>query len=127
MLSACAAPTPEIIEREVVVEKPVVQTVVVEKERVVEKPVVQTVVVEKEVPVEKVVKETVVVEKEVQVEVTKAPTVVTYPRSETLYISGAAWGPPSDWNPFITWSKANTSATVGLIYETLFMFSPLTG
>ena len=37
LLSACAAPTPEIVEKEVVVEKPVVQTVVVEKEVVVEK------------------------------------------------------------------------------------------
>jgi len=49
-----------------------------------------------------------------------------YERSETLYISGAAWGPPTDWNPFITWSKANTSGTVGLIYETLFFYDPLT-
>ena len=55
VLTACAPPTPEIIEKEVVVEKPVVQTVIVEKEVVVEKPVVQTVVVEKEVVVEKVV------------------------------------------------------------------------
>ncbi len=44
VLSACAAPTPVVVEK--VVEKPVVQTVVVEKEKVVEKPVVQTVVVE---------------------------------------------------------------------------------
>jgi peptide/nickel transport system substrate-binding protein len=50
----------------------------------------------------------------------------TYERKETLYVSGAAWGPPSDWNPFITWSKANTSGTVGLIYETLFMYDPQT-
>ena len=35
-LSACAAPTPEVIEKEVVVEKSVVETVVVEKEVVVE-------------------------------------------------------------------------------------------
>jgi peptide/nickel transport system substrate-binding protein len=82
-------------------------------------PVVETV----EVPVEK----TVVVPEEVIVEITSTPSVPFYERSETLYISGAAWGPASDWNPFITWSKANTSATVGLIYETLFMFSPLTG
>ncbi len=60
------------------------------------------------------------------VEATPEPAEAVYERSETLYISGAAWGPPSDWNPFITWSKANTSATVGLIYETLFMYSPLT-
>jgi len=32
ILSACPAPTPQVIEKEVVVEKPVVQTVVVEKE-----------------------------------------------------------------------------------------------
>jgi multiple sugar transport system substrate-binding protein len=43
-VAACAAPTPEVIEKEVVVEKPVVQTVVVEKEKVVEKEVVKTVV-----------------------------------------------------------------------------------
>jgi len=55
---ACAAPTPEVIEKEVVVEKEVPVTVEVEKEVIVEKPVVQTVVVEKEVPVE--VKKTVV-------------------------------------------------------------------
>lgn len=48
-----------------------------------------------------------------------------FPRDETLYISGAAWGPPTDWNPFITWSKANTSGTVGLIYEPLFFYDPL--
>ncbi len=48
-----------------------------------------------------------------------------FPRHETLYISGAAWGPPTDWNPFITWSKANTSGTVGLIYEPLFFYDPL--
>jgi peptide/nickel transport system substrate-binding protein len=78
----------------------------------------------------KIVKETQVIKETVVVQPTPAPAevpTVTYERDETLYISGAAWGPPSDWNPFITWSKANTSATVGLIYETLFMFSPLTG
>ena len=48
-VAACAVPTPEVVEKQVVVEKPVVQTVVVEKEKIVEKPVVQTVVVEKEV------------------------------------------------------------------------------
>ena len=48
LLSACGpAPTPVVVEKERVVEKPVVQTVVVEKEKIVEKPVVQTVVVEK--------------------------------------------------------------------------------
>jgi peptide/nickel transport system substrate-binding protein len=67
MVAACAGPTPQVIEKEVVVEKPVVQTVVVEKEKVVEKPVVETVIVEKEKVVEKTV--VVEVEKEVTVEV----------------------------------------------------------
>ena len=67
LLSPQSPITPEVIEKEVVVEKPVVETVVVEKEKVVEKQVVATVEVVKEVPVEKVVKETVVVEKEVVV------------------------------------------------------------
>ena len=54
-LVACAAPTPEVIEKEVVVEREVPVTVEVEKEVVVEKLVVETVVVEKEMVVEKVV------------------------------------------------------------------------
>ena len=51
-VTACAQPTPEVIEKEVVVEKEVPVTVEVEKEKIVEKEVVKTVVVEKEVPVE---------------------------------------------------------------------------
>ena len=61
VLAACAAPTPQVVEKEVVVEKPVVETVIVEKEKVVEKKVVETVEVVKEVPVEKEVKVEVVV------------------------------------------------------------------
>jgi ABC-type sugar transport system substrate-binding protein len=49
---ACAPSTPQVVEKEVVVEKPVVETVVVEKEKVVEKPVVETVIIEKEKVVE---------------------------------------------------------------------------
>jgi len=49
LVAACAPSTPQVVEKEVVVEKPVVETVVVEKEVVVEKPVVETVVVEKPV------------------------------------------------------------------------------
>lgn len=54
------------------------------------------------------------------------PGTGTYPRNETLYISGAAWGAYSDSNPFITWSKANSTGTRGLLYETTFMYDPLT-
>ena len=73
LLAACAPATPQVIEveKEVIVEKSVVETVVVEKEVAVEKQVMQTVVVEKEV--EKKVVETVVVEKEVVVTATPEP------------------------------------------------------
>ena len=37
LLAACAPGTPQVIEKEVIVEKPVIETVVVEKEKVVEK------------------------------------------------------------------------------------------
>jgi len=51
MMAACAPATPQLVQ--------------VEKQVPVEKKVVETVVVERQVPVEKVIKETVVVEKEV--------------------------------------------------------------
>jgi len=106
-------------EKEVQVTK-----IVTQKETVVET-VVETVietVVEKETVVETVV-ETVIE----QVEVTPEPSEVTYERSETFYISGSAWGPLNDWNPFITWSKANSTGVCGLVYESLFQFDPMTG
>jgi len=53
------------------------------------------------------------------------PGTGTYPRDETLYISGAAWGAFSDLNPFIAWSKANSTGTCSLLYESLFMYDPL--
>jgi peptide/nickel transport system substrate-binding protein len=58
---------------------------------------------------------------------TTAPTEVVYERSETLYVSGSAWGPASTWNPFQPGSLANTTGTLGLVYETLFAFDPMTG
>ena len=59
ILTACPAPTPQVIE--------------VPKEVVVEKQVIQTVEVIKEVPIDRVVKETVEVEKEVVVIATPVP------------------------------------------------------
>ena len=44
-----------------------------------------------------------------------------YPRNETLYTSGTQWGPPNSWNPII---PAHAMGTVGLAYETLFLFDP---
>ena len=70
ILSACAAPTPVVVEKEVPVVKEVIKTVVVEKEVPVEKEVVKTVEVIKEV------EKPVVVEKEVEVLVTPTPAPV---------------------------------------------------
>lgn len=44
-----------------------------------------------------------------------------YPRNETLYTSGAQWGPHKSWNPII---PTPATGTVGLAYETLFLFDP---
>jgi peptide/nickel transport system substrate-binding protein len=114
ILAACApAPTPEVVEK--VVTKEVEKVVTKEVEKVVEKEVVVTKEVEKEV--------VVTVEVPAPAE---APT-VAYERSETLYVSGAAWGPASTWNPFQPGSLANTTGTIGNVYEFLFAFDPMTG
>ena len=51
IIAACAQPTPQVIEKEVIVKEEVPVTVVVEKEVIVKEKVVETVVVEKEVVV----------------------------------------------------------------------------
>ncbi len=48
----------------------------------------------------------------------------SYPRQETLFTSGTQWGPPANWNPVMNWAYA--TGTVGLVYETLFLYDPLT-
>ncbi|NLS77190.1 MAG: ABC transporter substrate-binding protein [Chloroflexi bacterium] len=55
LAASCAQPTPQIIEKEVPIEKIVKETVVVEKQVPVEKIVKETVVVQREIAVEKVV------------------------------------------------------------------------
>ncbi len=68
-----------------------------------------------------------VIEEPVVEEVVAEATPTEFPRNETLYVSGAAWGPPSTWNPFQPGSLANTTGTIGYVYETLFDFDPMTG
>jgi peptide/nickel transport system substrate-binding protein len=53
-----------------------------------------------------------------------APAEGMFERTETLYTSGTQWGPPSSWNPFNTGGYA--MGTLGLVYETLFLYDPLT-
>jgi peptide/nickel transport system substrate-binding protein len=45
-----------------------------------------------------------------------------YPRGETLYMTGTQWSPPDNWNPLMNWRYA--TGTVGLVYETLFLYDP---
>lgn len=46
-----------------------------------------------------------------------------FPRSETVYTSGTAYAPPSNWNPFNLGNYA--TGTQGLIYEPLFLYDPI--
>jgi peptide/nickel transport system substrate-binding protein len=46
-----------------------------------------------------------------------------YPRNQTLFTSGTQWGVPSNANPFRQGDYA--TGTVGLLYETLFLFDPI--
>ena len=90
-------------------------------------PTPETITVIETVEVEKLVVETKEVIKEVVVEATPGPAEVMYDRSETLYVSGAAWGPASTWNPFQPGNLANTTGTIGFVYEFLYAFDPQTG
>ncbi|MBO0924986.1 ABC transporter substrate-binding protein [Cellulomonas sp. zg-ZUI199] len=47
-----------------------------------------------------------------------------YPREETVFTSGAQWGPPSSWNPIPQSGEA--TGVRGLLYEPLFSFDPAT-
>jgi peptide/nickel transport system substrate-binding protein len=50
---------------------------------------------------------------------------LTFPRNETLYTSGTAYGPPVNWNPLDTGAFA--TGTQGLIYEPLYLYDPVKG
>jgi peptide/nickel transport system substrate-binding protein len=48
---------------------------------------------------------------------------LNFPRNETLYTSGTAYGPPVNWNPLDTGNFA--TGTQGLIYEPLYLYDPV--
>ena len=50
---------------------------------------------------------------------------LSFPRNETLYTSGSAYGPPVNWNPLDTGAFA--TGTQGLIYEPLYLYDPVKG
>ncbi len=112
ILGACAAPAPQVVEKQVI------QTQVVTE--------VQTQVVEK------------VVEKSVEVVVTATPEPAkpvdanTLPRNETLYSNGQQWGPVVGWNPY---SNSNNNAMAiaqqdnarVIMFETPYLYNMLDG
>jgi peptide/nickel transport system substrate-binding protein len=53
-----------------------------------------------------------------------SPIPTSYPRDETLYTSGTLYGPPGDFNPLNQGDY--TTGTLGLLYEPLFLYNPLT-
>jgi len=48
-----------------------------------------------------------------------------FPRNETVYTSGSAYSPPTNWNPLDTGNYA--TGTQGLIYEPLYLYDPIKG
>jgi len=52
-----------------------------------------------------------------------AGTLSGFPRTDTLYTSGTAYAPPSNWNPFNLGNYA--TGTQGLVYEPLFLYDPI--
>ena len=46
-----------------------------------------------------------------------------FPRNETLYTSGTAYSPPTNFNPLDGGSRY--TGTVGLLYEPLFLYNPI--
>ena len=126
LAAGCGAATPEVVEVEKIVEKPVVQTVVVTEEKIVKETVVETVVVEKEkkVEVEKVV--TKVVEKEVEkvVEVVVTPTPTPVPEGGVLVVG--AFADAQNLNPILASDSASFWA-IGRIFGSMIDTDHLTG
>jgi peptide/nickel transport system substrate-binding protein len=124
-LAACGG-TPETIIQTVEVEKTVVEevTVVETVEVETEVTVVETVEVEKEVTVVETV------EVEVTAVVEEDPTAL--PRNETLYFNGQQWGPVVGWNPY---SNSNNNAMAVaqqdsarvIMFETPYLYNMLDG
>jgi len=55
-------------------------------------------------------------------------TDTVYPRNESLYVGGFQWGEVTSFNPLRDWPVSwPATASVNLLYETLFAFNSLTG
>ncbi len=49
---------------------------------------------------------------------------LSFPRNQTLYTSGSAYSPPTNFNPLNTGNFY--TGTMGLLYEPLFLYNPIT-
>ena len=54
----------------------------------------------------------------------KVANAVSFPRNQTLYTSGTEYGPPTNFNPLNTGNFY--TGTMGLLYEPLFLYNPIT-
>jgi peptide/nickel transport system substrate-binding protein len=54
----------------------------------------------------------------------KVANAVSFQRNETLYTSGTAYSPPTNFNPLNTGNFY--TGTMGLLYEPLFLYNPIT-
>ncbi len=54
--------------------------------------------------------------------ITTASSIPQPPRDQTVVIGGGLWSPPTNFNPLVPWSA--TTGTIGLIYETLYLYIP---
>jgi len=111
LLSACAAPTAEVVVQTQVVEKEVVQTQVVKETEI--------------------VKETQIVEV-VATQEPEASDEGTLPRNETMYFNGQQWGSVVCWNPYS--SNCNNAMALGqqdsarvTMFETPYLYDMLDG
>ncbi len=53
--------------------------------------------------------------------------ITSFPRNQTLYISGFLWGPPSSFNPLHENPAFPMQGNVNLLYESMFGYNSLTG
>nr|KJR73623.1 MAG: hypothetical protein TU35_04685 [Thermoproteus sp. AZ2] len=59
---------------------------------------------------------------------TTTTTAISLPRNETLYIGGALWYTPTNWNPLAQlWASGAAYAVFTYVYWPLFFWSQFTG
>jgi len=57
----------------------------------------------------------------------QTPSLIALPRSETVYMGGAVWGPITSLNPFSPSNSQLDDYLQSMVYLPLFLFSPVTG